>query len=59
MPKNISSESILAALSKVQEPELHRDLVTLNMIRDIEIKDDTVNFCHCVNHSRLPAQRQH
>ena len=44
MPKNISSESILAALSKVQEPELHRDLVTLNMIRDIEIKDDTVNF---------------
>lgn len=44
MPKNISSESILAALSKVQEPELHRDLVTLNMIRDIEIKDDTVTF---------------
>ena len=44
MPKNISSESILAALGKVQEPELHRDLVTLNMIRDIEIKDDTVNF---------------
>ena len=44
MPKNISSESILAALGKVQEPELHRDLVTLNMIRDIEIKDDSVTF---------------
>lgn len=44
MPKNISTESILAALGKVQEPELHRDLVTLNMIRDIEIKDETVNF---------------
>jgi ATP-binding protein involved in chromosome partitioning len=44
MPKNISSDSILAALSKVQEPELHRDLVTLNMIRDIEIKDDNVAF---------------
>jgi ATP-binding protein involved in chromosome partitioning len=44
MPKNISSESVLAALGKVQEPELHRDLVTLNMIRDIEIKDETVNF---------------
>ncbi|MGB8213356.1 MAG: Mrp/NBP35 family ATP-binding protein [Anaerolineales bacterium] len=44
MPNNISPESILAALSKVQEPELHRDLVTLNMIRNIEIKDDTVTF---------------
>jgi ATP-binding protein involved in chromosome partitioning len=44
MPKNISTESILAALGNVQEPELHRDLVTLNMIRDIEIKDETVNF---------------
>jgi ATP-binding protein involved in chromosome partitioning len=44
MPKIISSESILAALGKVQEPELHRDLVTLNMIRDIEIKGDSVTF---------------
>jgi ATP-binding protein involved in chromosome partitioning len=44
MPKTISPESVLAALSKVQEPELHRDLVTLNMIRDLEIKGATVNF---------------
>ena len=44
MPTNISKETILSALSKIQEPELHRDLVTLNMIRDIEITGDTVNF---------------
>jgi ATP-binding protein involved in chromosome partitioning len=44
MPKPISPESVLAALSKVQEPELHRDLVTLNMIRDLEIRGATVNF---------------
>ena len=44
MPKKISNETILAALGKVQEPELHRDLVTLNMIRDLEIKGSTVNF---------------
>jgi ATP-binding protein involved in chromosome partitioning len=44
MPKNVTSESILSALGKVQEPELHRDLVTLNMIRDIEIQGATVNF---------------
>ena len=40
----ISSESILAALSKVQEPELHKDLVTLNMIRDLEVKGGAVSF---------------
>src|SRR6185295_6583588 len=31
----IKKEAILAALSKVQEPELHKDLVTLNMIREL------------------------
>jgi ATP-binding protein involved in chromosome partitioning len=36
--------AVLAALGKVQEPELHNDLVTLNMIRDLEINGDTVSF---------------
>ena len=39
-----SQEAILAALSKVQEPELHKDLVTLNMIRDIKINGNQVSF---------------
>jgi ATP-binding protein involved in chromosome partitioning len=44
MTKNISPETILAALGKVQEPELHKDLVTLNMIHDLDINGDTVSF---------------
>jgi ATP-binding protein involved in chromosome partitioning len=40
----ITKEAILAALSKVQEPELHQDLVTLNMIRNLEIQGDKVSF---------------
>ncbi len=44
MPEKFSPDSILAALSKVQEPELHKDLVTLNMIRDLEIKGGAVSF---------------
>jgi ATP-binding protein involved in chromosome partitioning len=40
----INPETILAALSKVQEPELHKDLVTLNMIRNLEIKGGDVSF---------------
>src|SRR5262245_31018858 len=40
----ITKEAILAVLSKVQEPELHKDLVTLNMIRELQINDDVVSF---------------
>ncbi len=40
----ITKEMVLAALSKVQEPELHKDLVTLNMIQDVVIDGDQVSF---------------
>jgi phosphate transport system ATP-binding protein len=40
----ITKEAVLAALGKVQEPELHKDLVTLNMIRNLEIEGDKVSF---------------
>ena len=40
----ITREAVLAALSKVQEPELHKDLVTLNMIRDLVINGERVSF---------------
>ncbi len=34
----------MAAMSTVIEPELHRDLVSLNMVRDLEIKGNDVSF---------------
>jgi len=44
MTNKPTNEQILAALSKVQEPELHQDLVTLNMIRELEIDGGKVAF---------------
>lgn len=41
---SITKEMILEALSKVQEPELHKDLVSLNMIRNINIDGSKVRF---------------
>jgi len=35
---------VLNALRKVQEPELHKDLVTLNMIRDLSVQGSAVSF---------------
>jgi ATP-binding protein involved in chromosome partitioning len=40
----ITKEAVLAALGTVQEPELHQDLVTLNMIRELEVEGDKVSF---------------
>lgn len=40
----ITKEAVLAALSNVQEPDLGKDLVTLNMIEDIEINGKQVAF---------------
>jgi ATP-binding protein involved in chromosome partitioning len=40
----MTQENILAALSTVQEPDLGKDLVTLNMVRDIEINGKDVSF---------------
>jgi ATP-binding protein involved in chromosome partitioning len=44
MTENVTREAVLAALGKVQEPELHKDLVTLNMIRDLQIEGSKVSF---------------
>jgi ATP-binding protein involved in chromosome partitioning len=40
----VTKEAVLGALSTVIEPELHRDLVSLNMIRELEILGSDVSF---------------
>lgn len=40
----MTRDDILKALSNVQEPDLGKDLVTLNMVKDISIKDNAVSF---------------
>jgi len=40
----MTKEQILDALRNVQEPDLGKDLVTLNMVQDIEINGNDVSF---------------
>jgi ATP-binding protein involved in chromosome partitioning len=54
----ITKEAILAALSKVQEPELHQDLVALNMIRELQIIDDNVSFMIMLTTPACPLRGQ-
>jgi ATP-binding protein involved in chromosome partitioning len=40
----MTKEAILKALSNVQEPDLGKDLVTLNMVKDVQINGNDVSF---------------
>lgn len=40
----ITKDAIIKALSNVQEPDLGKDLITLNMVKDIEIDGKNVSF---------------
>ena len=40
----MTNEEILKALSNVQEPDLGKDLVTLNMVKDVVIDGNNVSF---------------
>jgi ATP-binding protein involved in chromosome partitioning len=40
----ITKEAVLKALSNVQEPDLGKDLVTLNMVHDVEVDGKNVSF---------------
>lgn len=39
-----TEDNVIKALSTVQDPDLKKDLVSLNMIRDIEVFSDAVRF---------------
>jgi len=54
----VSRDAVMAALSKVQEPELHKDLVTLNMIRDLKIEGDKVSFTVVLTTPACPLKSQ-
>jgi len=44
MANQFTNDAVMKALGTVIEPELHKDLVTLNMVRDLKIEGDAVNF---------------
>src|SRR5450432_2827918 len=49
-------EQILSALSNVQEPDLGKDLVTLNMIKDIVINNNNVSFTFVLTTPACPMK---
>src|SRR3989449_7204133 len=40
----VTEQAVIDALRMVMEPELHKDLITLNMVKDLKIEEGTVKF---------------
>jgi ATP-binding protein involved in chromosome partitioning len=54
----ITPEAVLAALGTVNDPDLHRDLVTLGMIEDVAVEGGTVAFTLVLTTSACPLKAQ-
>jgi ATP-binding protein involved in chromosome partitioning len=55
---SVTQTDILNALRQVKEPELHKDLVTLNMIRDIAVENGAVKFTVMLTTPACPLKGQ-
>ena len=53
-----SPEAVLTALSEVRDPELHRDLVSLNMVRDVVVDGGTASFRLVLTTPACPLREQ-
>jgi ATP-binding protein involved in chromosome partitioning len=54
----VTEEMVLGALKHVQEPELHRDLVALNMVKDIRVEGGDVAFTVVLTTPACPLRTQ-
>lgn len=52
----VTPDQVLAALSKVLEPEVNRDLVSLNMIHNLTARDGVVSFTIRLREAGTPLQ---
>ena len=53
-----SPEAVLTALSDVRDPELHRDIVSLNMVRDVAVDGGTASFRLVLTTPACPLREQ-
>ena len=54
----VTEETVLAALSQVIDPDLHRDIVTLGMVKDLEVKNNRVSFTYELTTPACPIKDQ-
>jgi ATP-binding protein involved in chromosome partitioning len=56
MSVDVKRQEVLKQLSTVQDPDLHRDLVSLGMIQDLSVQDTQVNFAIVLTTPACPVK---
>ncbi|HKQ58392.1 MAG TPA: Mrp/NBP35 family ATP-binding protein [Candidatus Eisenbacteria bacterium] len=54
----VRNEEIMAALATVEDPDLHRDLVSLGMIEDLAVADGKVSFTVVLTTAACPLKAE-
>ncbi|HEY5595595.1 MAG TPA: Mrp/NBP35 family ATP-binding protein [Nitrospiria bacterium] len=54
----VTEKEILAALSKIQDPDLHKDIVTLGFVQNIKIQNSEVGFDIVLTTPACPVKDQ-
>ena len=54
---NFTKEQVLAALSHVEEPDLKKDLVSLNMVENISCTETTISFTIILTTPACPLKK--
>lgn len=55
-PDPVTPDQVLVALSKVLEPEVNRDIVSLHLVRDLAVRDGVVRFSIYLREAGSPLQ---
>ena len=58
MTPTISQKQILEALARVNDPELHRSLTDLNMVRKVDVKENVVEITLAITVPNCPFKSQ-
>lgn len=54
----VTQESILKTLREIKDPDLGRDIVSLNFVRDLEVRGTTVRFRLVVDTPPFPSRKK-
>ncbi|HVG31684.1 MAG TPA: Mrp/NBP35 family ATP-binding protein [Pyrinomonadaceae bacterium] len=54
----VTEQSVMSALSQIQDPDLHKDIVTLGFIRDLKIEGGAVSFRIVLTTPACPVKDQ-
>lgn len=54
----VTEQAVLAALATIQDPDLHRDIVSLGFVKDVRIADGKVSFTIELTTPACPVRKQ-